>query len=177
MVKRLRSNRFWSVENRAAANSWTAFDTGCENWHHSSAKLVRLPSNLERQLQRIKDKSAHDRYSFKNCVDLEGAISSQFPTLGKGKSKADAGVTHWVTVTYSMHRSSTGHQQNTEFWRSFRVIPYWLFLNKVPIVRQIFWRPNMQYCWNVIIRFIQIMFMLESNKQHISASVAYLLDI
>lgn len=61
--------------------------------------MLRLPSNPEEQLQRIKDASAHGRYSFKDCVDLEGATSSQFPMLGKGKSKADAGVSHGVTVT------------------------------------------------------------------------------
>lgn len=48
---------------------------------------------IKRQLQRIKGKSAHGRYGFKNCAALEGAISIHFPTLGKGKSKADAGVT------------------------------------------------------------------------------------
>lgn len=75
---------------------------------------------------------------FKKCTDLEGAISNSSPTPRKGKGKADAGVFHWVRVTYSMQKSSVGHQQNAG--RAF-------LLNKVLIVIKTFW------CLNNIVRF------------------------
>lgn len=75
---------------------------------------------------------------FKKCTDLEGAISNSSPTPRKGKGKADAGVFHWVRVTYSMQKSSVGHQQNAG--RAF-------LLNKVLIVMKTFW------CLNNIVRF------------------------